>query len=213
MLTAPGLLCVHTFAWCCLRAETTPISQAPQCMWHLHQLLCDFPLDSFAIPIPFRTYFGQFCFALECFSTKYIKPSSSRVVVIDERIPGVKQIFGFVFKTHVVVNSIPSDLALNRGPLCQAILEKAGPEIQQELNTALQGVAVDVGTVLQTRGYNLQCDHVLHVVAPAWGTGDAQKVGLALNSPEDGGALWSLLSVYYSLDLFLWRILPSWPFF
>ncbi|XP_063081155.1 protein mono-ADP-ribosyltransferase PARP14 isoform X2 [Cavia porcellus] len=78
--------------------------------------------------------------------------------------------------THVVVNSIPSDLALNRGPLCQAILEKAGPEIQQELNTALQGVAVDVGTVLQTRGYNLQCDHVLHVVAPARGTGDAQKV-------------------------------------
>ncbi|XP_023557992.1 poly [ADP-ribose] polymerase 14 [Octodon degus] len=80
--------------------------------------------------------------------------------------------------THVVVNSIPSDLALSNGPLCQALLEKAGPELQQELNIAGQGANVTVGTILQTSGCNLQCDHVLHVVAPSWrsNSAGAQKV-------------------------------------
>ncbi|EGV96420.1 protein mono-ADP-ribosyltransferase PARP14 [Cricetulus griseus] len=71
-------------------------------------------------------------------------------------------------KTDVIVNSIPSDLALNRGPLSQALLEKAGPGLQEELNQAGQGVAVNAGTILQTSGYNLNCHHVLHVVVPQW---------------------------------------------
>ncbi|KFO38292.1 protein mono-ADP-ribosyltransferase PARP14 [Fukomys damarensis] len=70
--------------------------------------------------------------------------------------------------THVVVNSIPSDLGLYRGPLSQALLEKAGPEIQKELYTAGQGVTASVGTILQTSGCNLQCRRVLHVVTPSW---------------------------------------------
>ncbi|KAI4579150.1 hypothetical protein MJT46_000518 [Ovis ammon polii x Ovis aries] len=70
--------------------------------------------------------------------------------------------------THVVVNSIPSDLELDRGPLSKAFLEKAGQKLQEELKTAGQGVVVDVGTVLQTSGCNLHCHHVLHVVAPNW---------------------------------------------
>ncbi|EHB00950.1 Poly [ADP-ribose] polymerase 14 [Heterocephalus glaber] len=79
--------------------------------------------------------------------------------------------------THVVVNSIPSDLGLNRGPLSRALLEKAGPEIQKELYAAGQGITVDVGAILQTSGCNLQCRHVLHVVTPSW-TNDtsAQKI-------------------------------------
>ncbi|XP_054556489.1 protein mono-ADP-ribosyltransferase PARP14 isoform X2 [Talpa occidentalis] len=68
----------------------------------------------------------------------------------------------------VIVNSVPSSLSLNRGPLSQALLGKAGPKLQKELNAAGQGVAVDVGTVLLTSGCNLQCQHVLHVVAPGW---------------------------------------------
>ncbi|XP_060053091.1 protein mono-ADP-ribosyltransferase PARP14-like [Erinaceus europaeus] len=70
--------------------------------------------------------------------------------------------------TDVVVNSIPSDLALNRGPLSQALLNKAGPKLQEELNTLGQAVTVHPGTILQTSGYNLHCSHVLHVVAPFW---------------------------------------------
>uniref|UniRef100_A0A8C6FQ35 Poly [ADP-ribose] polymerase n=1 Tax=Moschus moschiferus TaxID=68415 RepID=A0A8C6FQ35_MOSMO len=70
--------------------------------------------------------------------------------------------------THVVVNSISSDLELDRGPLSKALLGKAGQELQEELKTAGQGVVVDVGTVLQTSGCNLRCHYVLHVVAPNW---------------------------------------------
>lgn len=91
----------------------------------------------------------------------------------------LKQIVGFVFKTDVVVNSISSDLELNRGPLSKALLEKAGQKLQEELKTAGQGVAVEVGTVIQTSGCNLHCHHVLHVVAPDW-TNDStssRKVG------------------------------------
>lgn len=80
----------------------------------------------------------------------------------------LKRIFGFVFKTDVVVTSIPLDLALNKGPLSQALLERAGPQLQEELNEAGQGVTVGVGTILQTSGYNLNCRHVLHVVVPQW---------------------------------------------
>ncbi|XP_054569894.1 protein mono-ADP-ribosyltransferase PARP14-like [Eptesicus fuscus] len=78
----------------------------------------------------------------------------------------------------VVINSIPRDLNLNSGPLSQALLAKAGPNLQKELNTSGQGIAVDVGTVLQTTGCNLQCYQVLHVVAPSWKNGDtsSQKI-------------------------------------
>ncbi|XP_059543639.1 protein mono-ADP-ribosyltransferase PARP14-like isoform X2 [Myotis daubentonii] len=75
----------------------------------------------------------------------------------------------------VVVNSIPRDLNLNSGLLSQALLAKAGPNLQKELNTAGQGIAVDVGTILQTTGCNLQCNQVLHVVAPNWNNGDTSS--------------------------------------
>ncbi|XP_012497612.1 PREDICTED: poly [ADP-ribose] polymerase 14 [Propithecus coquereli] len=78
-------------------------------------------------------------------------------------------------KTDVVVNSIPSNLALNRGPLSQALLEKAGPELKKELDTAGQGVSISVGTVLQTSGCNLHCQRVLHVVAPEWRSSDTSS--------------------------------------
>lgn len=76
----------------------------------------------------------------------------------------------------VVVNSIPRDLNLNSGPLSRALLAKAGPNLQKELNAAGQGIAVDVGTILQTSGCNLQCHQVLHVVAPSWNNGDTSSL-------------------------------------
>ncbi|KAL6080764.1 hypothetical protein STEG23_013954 [Scotinomys teguina] len=71
-------------------------------------------------------------------------------------------------KTHVIVNSIPTDLALNRGPLSQALLGKAGPELQEELIAAGHGTSVSEGTILPTSGCNLSCRHILHVVVPPW---------------------------------------------
>ncbi|KAF6385251.1 poly(ADP-ribose) polymerase family member 14 [Rhinolophus ferrumequinum] len=77
--------------------------------------------------------------------------------------------------TDVIVNSIPSDLVLNRGPLSQALLRKAGPKLQEEVNTTGQTMSVDVGTILQTSGCNLHCHRVLHVVAPDWQNGSTSS--------------------------------------
>ncbi|XP_038202662.1 protein mono-ADP-ribosyltransferase PARP14 [Arvicola amphibius] len=89
-------------------------------------------------------------------------------------------------KTHVVVNSIPSDLVLNKGPLSKALLEKAGPELQKELNEAGQGVSVKAGTILQTSGCNLNCHHVFHVVIPQWKVNDtAQSLKIMKNIIRD----------------------------
>ncbi|CAI9175696.1 unnamed protein product [Rangifer tarandus platyrhynchus] len=89
-----------------------------------------------------------------------LTPEGLRILLVKEDVQNAT--------THVVVNSISSDLELDRGPLSKALLEKAGQKLQEELKTAGQGVVVDVGTVLQTSGCNLPCHHVLHVVAPNW---------------------------------------------
>ncbi|XP_040606787.1 protein mono-ADP-ribosyltransferase PARP14 isoform X1 [Mesocricetus auratus] len=89
-----------------------------------------------------------------------VSPEGLRIQLVEEGVQHAK--------TDVVVTSIPLDLALNKGPLSQALLERAGPQLQEELNEAGQGVTVGVGTILQTSGYNLNCRHVLHVVVPQW---------------------------------------------
>lgn len=91
----------------------------------------------------------------------------------------LKRIVSFIFKADVVVNSISSDLQLGKGPLSQAILAKGGPKLQEELNIAGQMAEVGVGTILQTRGHNLHCHCVLHVVPPTWKNGSTSslKVG------------------------------------
>ncbi|XP_043852360.1 protein mono-ADP-ribosyltransferase PARP14 isoform X2 [Dromiciops gliroides] len=80
-------------------------------------------------------------------------------------------------ETDVIVNSIPVDLHLDNGPLSQALLRKAGPELQEELNT-FEKISVKKGHVLLTKGYNLGCRYVLHVVAPSWdcGKGDSREI-------------------------------------
>lgn len=95
----------------------------------------------------------------------------------------LKRISGFVFKTHAIVNSVSSDLMLERGPLSQAVLEKAGPELQEELTRVGQRVSVRVGAILQTSGCNLNSRHVFHVVTPHWkrdNNASSLKVGLCI---------------------------------
>ncbi|XP_038202663.1 protein mono-ADP-ribosyltransferase PARP14-like [Arvicola amphibius] len=89
-----------------------------------------------------------------------VSPEGLKIRLVEEDVQNAT--------THVVVNSIPSDLVLNKGPLSKALLEKAGPELQKELNEAGQGVSVKAGTILQTSGCNLNCHHVFHVVVPPW---------------------------------------------
>ncbi|XP_049989289.1 protein mono-ADP-ribosyltransferase PARP14-like [Alexandromys fortis] len=93
-----------------------------------------------------------------------VSPEGLKIRLVEEGVQNAK--------TDVVVNSIPSDLALNKGPLSKALLEKAGPKLQKELNEAGQGVSVKEGTILQTSGCNLNCHHVFHVVVPQWKVND-----------------------------------------
>ncbi|XP_058411902.1 protein mono-ADP-ribosyltransferase PARP14-like isoform X1 [Diceros bicornis minor] len=96
-----------------------------------------------------------------------LSPGGLRILLVKEDVQNAT--------TDVVVNSIPSDLALNKGPLSRALLDKAGPQLQEELNTAGQGMTVSVGTILQTSGCNLHCHRVLHVVAPDWSNGSVSS--------------------------------------
>ncbi|XP_051005825.1 protein mono-ADP-ribosyltransferase PARP14-like [Acomys russatus] len=89
-----------------------------------------------------------------------VSPEGLRIRLVEDSVQNAK--------THIIVNSVPLNLALNIGPLSQALLEKAGPQLQEELDNVGQGVSVNVGTILQTSGCNLNCRHVFHVVVPPW---------------------------------------------
>lgn len=82
------------------------------------------------------------------------------------------------FCADVIVNTVPTDLQLGRGPLSQALLQKAGPILQEELNATKQETEEEVGSIFMTSGYNLDCKAVLHVVAPDWnnGMGSSQQI-------------------------------------
>lgn len=75
------------------------------------------------------------------------------------------------FCADVIVNTVPSDLQLGRGPLSQALLQKAGPMLQKELDATRQKTEEEVGSIFMTSGCNLDCKAVLHVVAPYWKNG------------------------------------------
>ncbi|NWI93203.1 PAR14 polymerase, partial [Pitta sordida] len=69
--------------------------------------------------------------------------------------------------TSVVVITVGKDLQLDKGLLAKALLSKAGPMLQVDLKKEGLGRAEE-GSVLKTKGYNLDCSFVLHAVAPAW---------------------------------------------
>ncbi|NXC45750.1 PAR14 polymerase, partial [Penelope pileata] len=75
--------------------------------------------------------------------------------------------------TDVVVISIAKDLHLEKGPLAKALLSKAGPRLQTDLNEEGLRKTPDDGSVFTTKGYNLGCSYVFHAVTAAWQQGNA----------------------------------------
>ncbi|KAM6268599.1 protein mono-ADP-ribosyltransferase PARP14 [Porphyrio hochstetteri] len=74
--------------------------------------------------------------------------------------------------TDVVVNSVGTDLQFGVGPLCKALLEKAGQALQVEFDKEKKIQNVKEGSVLCTSGCALACKSVLHTILPRWdGTG------------------------------------------
>ncbi|XP_014795154.1 PREDICTED: poly [ADP-ribose] polymerase 14 [Calidris pugnax] len=82
--------------------------------------------------------------------------------------------------TDAVVNSVPRDLQLDKGPLAKALLSKAGPMLQTGLNEEGQRKPAQEGSVLKTEGYNLGCSVVLHTVIPAWSQTSSQVLGCVI---------------------------------
>ncbi|XP_069886170.1 protein mono-ADP-ribosyltransferase PARP14 isoform X2 [Dipodomys merriami] len=110
------------------------------------------PVHLTAVDQPVKVTQDQLCL---------VSPSGLKMLLVSEDVQNAK--------THIIVNSVASDLALNRGPLSQALLKKGGLKLQEELKAAAQGITANVGTIFQTSGGNLDCHYVLHVVAPEWG--------------------------------------------
>ncbi|NXG59232.1 PAR14 polymerase, partial [Hemiprocne comata] len=78
--------------------------------------------------------------------------------------------------TDAVVTSVGKDLQLNAGPLCKALLSKAGPKLQVSLEEEGQGRAIEEGHVLKTKGYNLDCSVVLYAVVPSFQRHASRKI-------------------------------------
>ncbi|NWV76427.1 PAR14 polymerase, partial [Dasyornis broadbenti] len=74
--------------------------------------------------------------------------------------------------TSIVVISVRKDLQLDKGPLAKALLSKAGPMLQTGLKKEGLGRTLEEGSVLKTKGYNLDCSVVLHAILPMWSLKD-----------------------------------------
>ncbi|XP_078538540.1 protein mono-ADP-ribosyltransferase PARP14-like isoform X2 [Lissotriton helveticus] len=77
--------------------------------------------------------------------------------------------------TDVIVNSVATDLQLHSGAVSKALLQKAGPQLQELLDSADRLDNVDVGSVLPTDGCNLSCKNIFHVICPIWKTGQSSE--------------------------------------
>lgn len=74
------------------------------------------------------------------------------------------------------MNTIFEDLALTVGAVSNAILNAAGPKLQQLVNA--KNATGTFGEIIVTDGCNLKSKHVFHAVTPHWdkGQGTSEKV-------------------------------------
>nr|DBA19533.1 TPA: hypothetical protein GDO54_015353 [Pyxicephalus adspersus] len=69
-----------------------------------------------------------------------------------------------------------SSLHLDNGVISQSILNKAGRELQNEINKKRSYVSSGKRNMISTRGYNLPCEFVYHVILPFGSTKTPQHV-------------------------------------
>ncbi|XP_068051390.1 protein mono-ADP-ribosyltransferase PARP14-like isoform X2 [Anomalospiza imberbis] len=78
--------------------------------------------------------------------------------------------------TDVVVNSVGTDLQFGEGPLCKALLERAGPALKDEFDTKKQSQAAGPGSVVCTSGCAMACKSIFHAILPKWSDVQTNKV-------------------------------------
>ncbi|XP_061464969.1 protein mono-ADP-ribosyltransferase PARP9 isoform X2 [Rhineura floridana] len=75
----------------------------------------------------------------------------------------------------IIVNSVTVQGDLSQGTISRAILEKAGLAMQEQFLTELQRFPPDRPKLIFTKGCNIDCEFVLHVVWPSCSEGNAQE--------------------------------------
>ncbi|XP_034279267.1 protein mono-ADP-ribosyltransferase PARP9 isoform X1 [Pantherophis guttatus] len=76
----------------------------------------------------------------------------------------------------IIINSVTVQDDLFQGVVSRAILEKAGPALQEQFLSELQKLPSERPNFIYTKGFNLNCEHVLHVAWPSYFEGSRQEV-------------------------------------
>ena len=71
------------------------------------------------------------------------------------------------------MNTTSENLKLDSNPCSRAMSNEAGPVLQQECNKVGK---LNVGEVAFTKGGNLLCQNVCHVICTQWNNGQGEKV-------------------------------------
>lgn len=77
------------------------------------------------------------------------------------------------FQADVIVNSTALQMSLKDGKVSTALSNKAGYALQAECT---RKAPLNIGDVIDTDGYGLDCEKVLHVSCPLWSKGSSEKV-------------------------------------
>uniref|UniRef100_A0ACB8G0Z6 Uncharacterized protein n=1 Tax=Sphaerodactylus townsendi TaxID=933632 RepID=A0ACB8G0Z6_9SAUR len=70
-------------------------------------------------------------------------------------------------QTAIIINSVVAQDDLSQGTISRAILEKAGPPLQEQFLSELQKLPADCPQMVFTKGYNIACKFVVHVIWPS----------------------------------------------
>ena len=79
----------------------------------------------------------------------------------------------YCFQADVIVNSTALQMSLKDGKVSTALSNKAGYSLQAECT---RKAPLNIGDVIDTDGYGLDCEKVLHVSCPLWSKGSSEKV-------------------------------------
>ncbi|XP_060118774.1 protein mono-ADP-ribosyltransferase PARP9 [Heteronotia binoei] len=78
-------------------------------------------------------------------------------------------------QTAIIINSVIVQDDLSQGTISRAILEKAGLPLQEQFLSELQKLPADCSKLVCTKGYNIACEFVLHVIWPSQNEGNTQQ--------------------------------------
>ncbi|XP_036603617.1 protein mono-ADP-ribosyltransferase PARP9 [Trichosurus vulpecula] len=70
-------------------------------------------------------------------------------------------------QVDVIVNSVSAEYSFASGCISKAILEEAGPELEEEFCKKLSETSKSQELVVVTKGFNLACQYVFHIVWPS----------------------------------------------